>query len=438
MSVGYDQATPSGHARSSAAMPVSTLAAGNFMTMLFLWLIYTVAYYDRLLMVVLAHAIKAQFLLSDKQLALLTGAAFMIFYAVAGLIVGWLADRFSRRAILAGAIALWSVATMALGFAGSFLQLFVARAAIGTGQAAAIPVGLSIISDRYTAEKRPMATAIFYTGALVGLLGAFAIGGWIATNYGWRTALLIAGPPGLVLAVLTLFVMPEPARETLAPSADGAAKPAGWGLLFSDAPVLWTLLGQATCAFASIGMMQWLPLFFMRRHGMSLEQIGLFFGPVLAAGMLVGLLSGGAVGNWLARRSPVAMLQFAAWTTLAVSPIYVAAFLVSSLPVALFATFVATIVTLISSPSFTAASQTICDPRIRGRVAGFGNLITNLIGGAMCPLFVGVLSDWWSPADPKNGLGRALIVAILLFGTLAALFFFRAAWSQRKKVRFAA
>src|SRR5690606_22018144 len=135
-------------------------------------------------------------------------------------------------------------------------------------------------------HKRPLAVAIFYTGGMVGTLACFLLGSWIAINYSWRMAFFIAGPIGLALALIMAIYSKEPERKKPpenAPSSD--VKVNSFLLMIKNVPLIWLLLAGAVSTFANAGMMQWLPIFFMRSHDMSLAQIGLFFGPVMACGM---------------------------------------------------------------------------------------------------------------------------------------------------------
>jgi len=160
----------------------------------FLALAYMLAMFDRLLMVVVAEMVKQDFSLSDKQLSLLTGAAFIVVYATTAVAGGWFIDRVSRKKVLLWALSLWSLMTAACGLAQSFVQLAIARAGVGVGEGAIVPIGLSSINDMYEPHKRPLAVAIFYTGGMVGTLACFLLGSWIAINYSWRMAFFIAGP----------------------------------------------------------------------------------------------------------------------------------------------------------------------------------------------------------------------------------------------------
>jgi len=409
-------------------------AKKNWLIMAFLFAAYFLSYFDRLLMVVLAETIKEEFSLSDKELSVLTGAAFIVVYGVGGIFIGWLVDRFSRKNILVGALAIWSLATMACGLAHSYLQLVVARIAVGIGEAASVPVGLSIIGDQYSPKKRPMATAVFYSGGMVGVFASFVLGSWIAQNYGWRVAFLIAAPPGLLLASAMIFALKEPVRESSI-HASGESDVRSFNLVIANKPLVWLLAAGALATFTNVGMMQWLPIFFIRSHGMDLREIGIFFGPVMAGGMGIGVLLGGWLGNRLATDSAIRLVQFCAVALFVLGPLYILVFLTASLAFAMVLTFLASSLALVYSPCYVAASMTICDPRTRGTVAGLGSFINNILGGALCTFSVGALSDWLAPTSGSESLRHALIIATLVFCLVASILFVITARQIRNRVQ---
>jgi MFS family permease len=392
----------------------------------FLTLAYMLSYFDRMLMVVLGESIKREFVLSDKELSLLTGASFVIMYGLLGVVAGWLLDRSRRERILACALALWSVMTMACGFAHSFVQLSMARAGVGIGEAASTPAGLSMLSDIYPPAKRPMATAIFFSGGMVGVLASFLIGSWLALHFGWRVAFFAAGPPGLVLALLAAFLARDPPREATHANASGLARHGSFFLVRTNKPLVWLLSAGAVSTFASVGMMQWLPMFFMRSHHLRLPEIGLFFGPVLASGMIGGLLLGGWLGNRLATRSISSLVRLCARVMFFIVPVYLVLLRLPSLPAALALTFFATGLSVVFTPVSTAAWQTICDSRARGTAAGISGFAAQMIGAAIGPFAVGALSDFWHPILGEDSLRYALMAA-MVFCLLGAALFARSA-----------
>lgn len=393
---------------------------------------YAVSYFDRMMMIVVGELVKTEFQLSDKQLSLLTGATFVIMFGVAGIGAGWMVDRFNRKRLWVSTLSFFSVMTAACGMAGGFGSLAAARLGVGVGEAAGAPVAMSLIGDIYPERKRPMAVALFYAGGMVGLLAAFPIGGWIAQLWGWRAAFWLAAPLGVVIAIMIALTVREPPRAG-APAAD-APRHSSFRLIFGNRALVWLLAGSSLAAFFSTGMLQWLPMYFMRQHNMAMTEIGLLFGPVLGVGMLAGLLLGGVVGNRLARHSTAVTTLFCAFALLGVVPLYLLLLWTPSTSLALAMMFAATATSALLSPCFLSASQSICDPRVRGAVAGVVNFLSSLIGGAVLPFAVGALSDVWSPQLGAAGLKYALAV-ICLTCLPAVAFFALSSWVQRQAAR---
>ncbi|MFA5630125.1 MAG: MFS transporter [Porticoccaceae bacterium] len=407
--------------------PVNALIGKNSLMLFLLCLTYALSYFDRMLMVVLGELVKQEFALSDKQLSLLTGASFAIMYGACAIAAGWLVDRYNRKRILAWSLSLWSVATMACGMAGSFVQLAAARAAVGVGEAANVPVAMSMISDIYKAAKRPMATALFFSGGMASVLASFAFGSWVAEHYGWRMAFLWAGPPGFILALLIIFFTREPDREAAPASSDDGSTPTnqnGFRLILNNPALVWLLLAGGIGGFTSVGMIQWLPIFFIRSHGLSQADIGTLFGPVMAVAMTGGMLAGGWIGNRIAAKSVQGLIQLCIGAMLLIAPLYLSALWVSSVALSLVFTFLGTALSVAYSPCFSAAWQTICDPRARGIAGGITAFGSILLGGALCTFIIGALSDYWSSTMGSESLRYAVSVGTAVFCVLTAIFFF--------------
>jgi sugar phosphate permease len=182
-----------------------------------------------------------------------------------------------------------------------------------------------------------------------------------------------------------------------------------------------------------MGVLQWLPNFFIRSHQLSIQQIGLYFGPVLATGMTVGLLLGGVIGNRLAARSVTLLIWLCAATMVALVPLYLLIFWLPSLVAALAATFVGTTASVIYAPSVTAAWQTLCDPQARGTAAGVSSFAKSLIGSAGCSYFVGTVSDWLAPQLGAESLRYALTAGMGFCFVAAALFVFSARLAREER-----
>src|SRR5690606_5466847 len=148
--------------------------------------------------------IKADMHISDTTLGLVSGVAFAFFYSIMGVPIARLADRFSRRNIIAVGLFVWSLATLATGMVANVWQLVVTRFLLGAGEASSIAPSNSIACDLFGKVSRPMAIALLGTAASVSSIVLVPIAAWISQEYGWRAAFMAAGAPGLVLAALLL------------------------------------------------------------------------------------------------------------------------------------------------------------------------------------------------------------------------------------------
>ncbi len=177
-----------------------------------LTVVYTSSFIDRQIISILLQPIKEEFILSDTALGVLGGVAFAIFYATLGIPMAMMADRSNRRNVIALAITVWSAMTALGGIAQNFTQLLAARIGVGVGEAGSGPPSHSIIADLYPLAERTRAMAIYSSGIYIGSALGALIGGTVALHYGWRSALLVVGLPGLAIALLVRFTLREPIR----------------------------------------------------------------------------------------------------------------------------------------------------------------------------------------------------------------------------------
>lgn len=373
---------------------------------------YCLSFLDRLMMAVVAEMVKIEFDLSDKQLFLLTGAAFVLIYGTFGIAAGWLLDRFNKNAIVAAGVVLWSAFTVACGLAQNYAHLAMARAGVGTGESVIVPAAMALISDKYPPEKRPMAMGIFYAGGMIGVLAAWTLGGWVAAHYGWRYAFFIGGPPGLLLAlVIASFKLDPSNRNETRPKAGPSA--ATVREIARNTPLMWLMTGSALVTYVSIGLVHMLGIFFIRSHHMTTSEVGLIFGPVMSGGMVCGLVAGGWIGNRIARRGVHALIQFCAMSALAMIPIYAVLLLTPYKAPAIAMLFAGAVISTLYSPCFSAAYQGVSAPNTRATVTGFHSFLNALIGGALTPFLVGAISDHWRPRFGADSLRYAMLIGLI-------------------------
>lgn len=396
---------------------------GAVVALCFLALINLINYYDRMLVVVVSEPLRLEFDLTDTQFGILTGPAFVLVYAVASLFFGYQADRRNRRNILALVVGLWSVTTALCGMATNFLTLTLARAGVSIGEAGSNPAGMAMLSDQFPPRQRSMALAVFAAGGMVGLFLSFVLGSWINQHYGWRAVFFIAGVPGMILAIASLMGVGEPVRGRFEHTRlEQLSYTAGLRHLAGNPAFVWLCIAASLGAFSSLGMMVWLPQFFIRTHGLSVQQVGLLFGPAAALGLCAGMVAGGWLGNRLAQHSLAKPITICVVATFAVAPLYLAVLWTGSVVLALVATFVAMAVSVLYAPAYQAAIQNVCKPNLRATAAAVSNVSIAIVGQGLLPLCVGLMSDAFKEVASGAALQWSLTIA-QVFALLSAAMF---------------
>ena len=241
-------------------------------TLFMLVLVFTSSHVDRQIMGILGQPIKESLLITDTQLGLLTGIMFAVFYATLGMPMAMWADRNNRRNLISFSVFLWSLMTALCAAATNFMQLLLLRIGVGVGEAGSNPPSHSMIADLYPPEKRSTAMAIFGTGINWGILIGFLVGGWINEWYGWRTAFVVVGLPGIFLAILVRYTVKEPAQRLLRGVKTGNAGPCIQEVatfIWRSAVLRHIIAAGALVSFAGYASVIWVPIYLVRIHGMG-------------------------------------------------------------------------------------------------------------------------------------------------------------------------
>jgi MFS family permease len=310
------------------------------LVLLLLMLAYAFNSAHRGLIAIIGQPMKVELALSDTQLGLLAGTAFASLYALAGLPVARLAERFSRVTIISLSLAAWSGLTALCAAAGSFAQLLALRVGIGIGEAGCSAPAHSLISDYYDRTRRTRALSVYSCGLSLGYLFVSVVGGSVVARHGWRAACLAVGLPGVATALALKRIVAEPVRGAAEASAPAPPAPApfAWGAeldelaavartLFGSWPSANIILGFTVSSFASYGAYVFIPADFNRDFGLDFATIGVVLGLAGSIPVALGTLAGGWVTDLLgARRGRWYALAPAAGLALA-TPLYVLAFL---------------------------------------------------------------------------------------------------------------
>ena len=388
--------------------------------------VYAVNFIDRNILSILLQPIKEELGASDFEMGLLTGFAFAVFYTFAGIPIARLADRGSRRAIMAVGIAFWSLLTALSGAARSFGMLALARIGVGVGEASATPAAHSLISDYFPPERRTRALAIYNVGSSIGILFGLMLGGWLKEALGWRMTFAVVGLPGLLVALGVWLAIPEPRRGLSEARADtGEAPGLGETLRFlaSQRSYLHVAFAAALYACTGYGLLAWAPTFFVRVHGLGYAEVGWKLGLIIGISSAVGVLVAGALCDRLARRDVRWLVWIPALSTALFAPGYALFALAADTDLALLAYIPVNLASAVFAPPSYAIAQGLARLRMRAMASAIMLFVINLIGLGLGPTLVGALSDALEPRFGVESLRYALLLALALtlWGTLHSL-----------------
>ncbi len=408
-------------------------------------LAYIFSFIDRQVLALMIEPIKRDLHLTDTQFSLLQGFAFSLFYAVMGMPLAYLADRFARPRIIAGGIALWSVATATCGVSQNFTHMFISRMSVGVGEAALSPGTYSMLADLFPKSRLGRALGVYSLGSFIGGGMAFLVGGYVIALLkhasalalpvigevrAWQITFLIVGLPGLLIALLFMLTVHDPARKGLVQDATGKVQRVSMmdSLRFigkHPKTFFCHYLGFSFYAMTLYCLMSWSPAFYMRRFGLSPVEAGYTLGAVLLVANTAGVFCGGWLSDFLLRRGHTDAPMRAA--TIGAACMFVpamafaqAASLGASLTWLVGAMFCA------SFPLATSAvaMQSLAPNQMRAQIAAMFLLVSNLIGLGLGTTLVALITDkvFGSPLavghsmSLVNAIATALAVLLLFAG----------------------
>lgn len=389
---------------------------------LMLALVTMLAVADRNIIAVLLQSIQRDIGASDTAMGLLSGAAFSVAYAIAGIPLARLIDLGNRRNIMAVAVAVWS-AVMALGgLATTYLHLFLNRTGVALAEGAVTPGQLSMIGDLYSPARRGTAVAAAMMGGALGVSVGSAVAGAVAEAFHWQFAFVVLGVPGLLIALLFWLTVPEPVRGAKDGVATHSAKTSTLKAVryILSVPTLWLLILSTMLLYvAQSGWHAWMPTFFMRVHGMSLGSMSAMFGLTVGAGSLLSMLVAGLISDWLAKRGERWRSYFVFGALALGTPFVALATLAENSWFAWAMVFAFTVITGGVQPSLWTACLGIVRPDMRGLMSSTKLLVVQVIGAGGGPILIGALSDSMTRQFGAEGLRYSLLCAPVLFALAA-------------------
>ncbi|MEE2662549.1 MAG: MFS transporter [Myxococcota bacterium] len=393
--------------------------------------VYIFNFIDRQILSILMEKIKEEIQLSDTELGFLGGIAFALFYTIAGLPIARWADRGSRTNIIAISVLVWSLFTAFTGAARNFWMILVARIGVGIGEAGCSPPAHSLISDFFPPERRGTALSIYALGIPIGGSLGTLVGAWVGQAFGWRTAFVVVGLPGILLSLAVWATLREPVRgrsEARAP-VERESESIGEVVRFmAGLRSFWHLsFAGSLHAFVGYGAAYFVPSFFARVHGMGLAERGSWLAAIgLVA--VAGTYLGGALGDRLAHRDVRWYMWLPGIATIAGIPIALGYYLSPDPYVALLLFGIPAGIAgpMYLGPTF-AMTQTLVKPHMRAVASAILLFILNLIGLGIGPWFVGFVSDALAPRYGNESLRWALVSIVSIGNLWSSVHYFLAA-----------
>lgn len=416
-----------------------------------LFVINLLNFFDRQLLGSLGEPIRREFHLSDTALGLL-GTVTVLTYALVGLPLGWLADRWHRIRLIAISTAAWSLLTGASGLAQSYVQLCIARLGVGLSEASCAPAGQSLIGDLYPKEQRARAMAVFMLGLPAGIFLAYYCAGTIGATFGWRAAFLLACIPGLLFAWLVLRIA-EPVRGAIEFQTSGGAATASVKSSFAAVlrlPTMrWIILSGVLHNFNMYAINSFQTPFLQRFHEMGLRQASNVSAISLGAVGAIGLLVGGWLADRIGAKRHDGRLLLSACSMAIAAPCI---FLAVNQPKGATGAFMilmaaGTMTMFVYYATVYSAIQDVIEPRLRGTAVAIYFCAMYVLGAGFGSLGLGMLSDHFAHRAMRDagmstmteafkaaGLHNAMYI-IPVLAALAALVLFAASRTVEADIR---
>lgn len=402
---------------------------------LYLWwlmavllMVNIVNFVDRQSVFILAEDIKRDLSLSDTHIGLLGGLAFAVVYSTLGIPLARIAEMYGRTRVLSLLLVIWSALTALGGLAQNFLQLAATRLGVAAGEAGSTPAAHSLISSYFPEARRGFVLAVFSLGVPLGTMIGLVLAGWISQVASWRVAMFALGLPGILLALLLVLTIREPAVqiEKVRQQRLGQTLRALW----KRPSFRQMAYGQAVYSMGANAAIVFAPAFLMRTYNLDTASAGLSLGLVYGVVGVAGTLVGGIMGDRFGKKDARWRLWLPGLVLVAAMPLTLGAW---------FAADATTSVALIAGTKFAnlfyfgpifVALHSIAPVHARGTASAVLLFFNSLIGVSLGPLITGAASDWMEPAFGAMSLRYALCFVVLT-QIWAAVHFFLAARTIR-------
>jgi len=379
-------------------------------------------YIDRNVLFAVLPLVQKEFAVSKAQLGFLT-TAFLGCYMLSAPLTGPLADRYSRRRIIALGAALWSGLTLLTAVTHTFNELLVRHTLVGVGEAVFSAIAPTFVADLFPEKKRGRILGIFYLAIPVGSAAGYLLGGHLAPVHGWRFPFYVAAAPGFLLA-LAMWFIPEPERgqfdAPIAPSRDTIK-----GLFVN--PAFWTAnLGMAMMTFSLGGLQVWMPSFLSQERGYSLASANYIFGIIIVVDGIFASLIGGWLGDHLLPRMKGSYYFVSAVSmALGVPAMIVALYFRGAVMIP--AICVAAFFLLINTSPLNTAIINSVGAHVRATALAVNIFVIHLIGDVPSPTLMGYIAD-------RRSLQTSFILPVIAMVLSSAILFYGMRFAGKSKV----
>jgi multidrug resistance protein len=370
-------------------------------------------YIDRSVLFAVQPMVQKEFHLSNTQVGYLT-SAFLAFYMIAGPFVGPLADRYSRKRIIALGAAFWSGLTLLTAFTHTYWELLVRHTLVGIGEATFVTIAPTFVADLFPEKERGRIFGIFYLAIPVGTAAGYLLGGKLGPDFGWRFPFYIAAVPGFLLALAVAF-LPEPQRGQF----DSAKKTPERGTIAALVRnrAFWAVtLGMAAGTFSLGGIQVWMPTFLVVERGYNLKEANEMFGAIVVVCGIVASLAGGWIGDRLLPRMKGSYYFVSALSMALGVPVMIAALFVKG-PVMLPAIALAAFFLLVNTSPLNTALVNAVGARIRATAIAWNILFFHALGDVPSPTLMGYVAD-------HHSLQAAFILPVIAMAISSAILFY--------------
>ncbi|SFQ74477.1 Sugar phosphate permease [Halopseudomonas formosensis] len=404
-------------------------------TVVILLLAYVLSFIDRQILNLLVGPIRADLGISDTQMSLLMGLSFAIFYTVAGIPLGRVADSRSRRGLIAWGIFFWSLMTAACGLAKTYWHFVLFRIGVGAGEAALSPAAYSLMADSFPPEKRATAISVYSMGIYLGAGMAFLLGGIVITWANakgdvtlpvlgvirpWQLIFLVLGVVGALFS-LVLLAIREPTRKGVGAGVAVPLKDVGAYLLKIRKAVICHNFGFACLSFASYGASAWIPTFFIRTHGLTAGEVGIYYGSLVMVAGSLGIVFGGRLSDYLARKGHQDANMRVGLLSAVLTLMCNVVFLVDNMTLLWVIMFFNVFTVAMPFGVAPAAIQEVMPNSMRGQASAIYLFVITLIGLGIGPTAVALVTDYVFQDDMAVRYSIFWVASVITIGAVVLL-----------------